>query len=61
LDGKFHGRGTFTYLGGNTYTGDYKDENRTGWGVYIFTNGNKYEGLFLNGKFHGQGTFIYSE
>ena len=29
----------------------YKDDKRTGNGIFIFMNGNKYEGMFLNGNF----------
>ena len=27
-----------------------------GLGTYLFANGEKYEGNFVNGRFHGNGT-----
>lgn len=33
------------------------DAARAGKGVLVYTNGNKYEGEFLNGKRHGQGVY----
>ena len=31
----------------------------SGHGVYIFNNGSRYEGEFLNGEFHGEGKLHY--
>jgi len=32
-----------------------------GWGLYVFVDGDKYEGEFKDGKKHGQGIFTYSD
>lgn len=51
--------------------GEYKGEEiatsgcisgdcQNGSGTYVLTNGDKYEGRFLNGKFEGQGTYTYT-
>ncbi len=47
-DNKQHGKGTFvwgasTQWAGEKYTGDWVDGSRTGQGVYIEANGNRYE------------------
>jgi len=34
--------------------GQWKDDKKTGQGVYIFKNGDKYEGKFENNMFHGK-------
>lgn len=43
------------------YTGKWKDGEPTGSGkaVIYYTNGNRYEGEFINGVIEGQGTFFY--
>ena len=35
---------------GNTYEGDFKDDEMTGRGVYRFTDGEVYEGGHLEAK-----------
>lgn len=44
------------YKGSGTYTGEWKDNKQSGFGVATFANGRKYEGQWLNGKMHGTGT-----
>ncbi len=52
-----NGRGTYTWVSGDKYTGEYKNGNRTGQGTYTWANGNKYTGEFRDNKLNGQGTF----
>jgi hypothetical protein len=42
-DNKKHGKGKIDYHTGDKYTGAWIDDNRTGQGVYIFANGDRYE------------------
>ncbi len=42
-DNEMHGKGEMTFVNGDKYTGDWVKGNRTGAGVYIFANGNRYE------------------
>ena len=36
-----------------TELGQWREDQKTGQGVYTFKNGNKYEGKFENNMFHG--------
>ena len=45
---------------GDIYEGDWKNDNRTGKGIYYFKSGNRYEGDFKNGKKEGKGIFYYN-
>ena len=40
LNGKKNGHGVFTWIGGNTYQGDWKDDVMSGFGIFKITNGN---------------------
>ena len=57
LNGKFHGRGMYTFKNGTTYIGDFKNGQINGKGGYDFFDGSKYFGEVKNGKFHGQGKY----
>ena len=39
------------------YHGLYEKGLRNGFGVYYFTNGERWEGKFIKGKKHGGGKF----
>ena len=56
LNNGYTGKGTFTYIGGGKYVGEWKDGICHGLGTSTFTNGRVYVGEFKNDKFHGQGT-----
>ena len=62
VNGKMHGKGTFTYSDGATYFGDFKDGEESGKGTFIcWQHGSKYVGDFLNGKKHGNGTYNFPD
>jgi hypothetical protein len=42
-DDKQNGKGTYYFVNGNKYTGDWIDEKRVGQGVCTWTNGARYE------------------
>lgn len=44
------------YKGNGAYTGEWKDNKQSGFGVATFANGRKYEGQWQEGKMHGTGT-----
>ena len=52
--------GTFTFLSGNKYVGEYKDNKRNGQGTYTFASGGKYVGEWKDGKRNGQGKLTYA-
>ena len=41
-DDKRHGKGHREYVSGDTYTGDWVNNNREGHGVYVFKSGGRY-------------------
>jgi hypothetical protein len=47
---------TAQYQPNGSYTGEWKDNKQSGFGVATFANGRKYEGQWLHGKMHGTGT-----
>jgi hypothetical protein len=60
-DGRYHGKGTYTYANGAKYEGDFVDDKMHGKGTYTYANGAKYEGDFVEGKKRGKGTFTCTE
>ena len=38
-----HGKGTYYFAHGDKYTGDMMNDKREGQGVYIWTDGRRYE------------------
>jgi len=65
VNDKRHGQGKMVFLPRETnsyavtYEGDWKD-NGLSFGKIVFTNGNTYQGNFINNKFDGFGTMIKS-
>ena len=55
-----NGKGTYTWANGNSYTGDFVNDERTGQGTFTWANGDRYEGGFVNGKLQGQGTYTWA-
>lgn len=51
-----HGYGVYTYISGDTYTGDWLNDFQSGHGIYTFANGSRYEGEMNHGHFEGEGT-----
>lgn len=49
------GKGSFEY--GDTYEGEFKDNDFHGWGKRTYEDGSIYEGGFKEGWFHGQGKY----
>ena len=46
---------------GETYTGDFINNQRTGQGTYVWANGDTYTGDFINNQRTGQGTYIWAD
>ena len=49
MNNKMHGHGVFTWSDGRRYVGEYRNDLKDGWGIYI-SNGKKYEGNWQRGK-----------
>ena len=49
------------YSNGDQYIGSFNASgNQHGYGVYIWANGEKYEGNWKDGKFDGYGVYFYA-
>jgi hypothetical protein len=60
LDGNcITGYGTYKFPSGNKYTGNFKEYKREGQGVFYFTNGDKFDGVFNNNE-KVSGTYSFS-
>ena len=53
--------GTCTYEDGAVYTGDWHQDQRSGWGKHTFANGDWYEGEWANDTMHGQGRLTITD
>ena len=60
LSGKYHGRGTITYVDGGENVGEFKDGKKHGNGSETDPKGNQYVGEFKNGLKHGQGAYTFA-
>lgn len=56
-----NGDGTFAYVGGSKYVGQFKNSKPEGKGVFTYTNGDRYEGNFKAGLKEGVGVFYYAD
>jgi hypothetical protein len=45
------------FADGSSYTGNWVDGKRHGFGTMKFSNGSVYKGNWLNGMEHGEGTY----
>ena len=39
--------------------GTWKEDKFYGEGIYVYINGERYQGKFLDGKKHGKGIYYY--
>jgi hypothetical protein len=56
-----HGQGTYTYVNGDKYAGEWKKGKRHGQGTYTHADGDKYVGEWKKGNEHGQGTYTHAD
>jgi S1-C subfamily serine protease len=63
-NGLFHGRGNYFWGSddltqfGHVYIGDWVDDNRTGFGTYLWPDGSIYQGEFIEGSRNGTGEYF---
>ena len=60
VDGKFDGKGTYTFKSGSVYEGEYKAGIREGKGKFTYASGDVYEGDFVNGLPEGNGVYRFA-
>lgn len=51
--------GVFAYYNGDTYSGQWLNGKRNGYGTYRWANGAQYTGYYLNGFRNGPGTYYF--
>ena len=51
MDNQKTGKGTCTYVNGDIYVGEWKDDKSHGQGIFTTTDGRILEGLFENGEY----------
>ena len=60
--GYFHNcSGIKTFVNGEKYVGEFKNEQLNGQGTYTFSSGAKYVGEYKDGLFNGQGTYFKAD
>jgi hypothetical protein len=50
----------FKWPNGDSYEGEYVNNERTGEGSYVWANGDHYTGDFMAGKRHGIGVYVWA-
>ncbi|ETO78252.1 hypothetical protein F444_06744 [Phytophthora nicotianae P1976] len=58
---KRHGHGTYTFVGGSSYTGNFNNDHVEGRGTMTYSNGNVYKGDFMNAEKHGEGVYRWRD
>ena len=48
-------------IGCEYYDGEWKDDKMDGYGVYLYSNGDKYEGYWKDGFQNGKGKYIFTD
>jgi hypothetical protein len=48
-------------IGCEYYEGEWKDDKMDGYGVYLYSNGDKYEGYWSMGSQNGNGKYIFTD
>ena len=58
-NGKYDGLGKEFFEDGTKFEGFYTDGQKK-YGTFLWNNGSKYQGQFLNGVFHGKGVYSWA-
>ena len=60
VEGRFNGKGKYTWADGSYYNGDWVNNKKEGLGEYKFKDGSLFNGKWINNKRNGVGKFISS-
>jgi len=60
-DGRYHGKGAYTWPNGTWYSGRWLNGQRNGEGAMVWPNGMKYVGDWRNGERTGYGTLTWRD
>ena len=58
--GQYEGRGTFRFVSGNVYEGEWKAGKKEGRGTFRFASGDVYEGEWKANEREGRGTYRHA-
>jgi len=58
LNGEFHGSGTLKLFNDTIYIGQFINDQSSGLGEVLYSDGSSYQGEFLNSCRHGRGKYI---
>ena len=53
-----HGQGTQKYTDGRIFMGNFKNDKKSGIGIYLWQDGRAYNGGWKDGKQHGVGFYM---
>ena len=54
------GRGMYIYADSSRYEGEFKDNQKNGYGIYTSTTGDKFKGEWVNDLREGKGRQYYA-
>jgi hypothetical protein len=60
-EGRYHGKGAVTFIGGNTYAGEFCHGLMHGQGEFCWTDGVVYRGEFIEGRICGVGGYVWHD
>jgi len=60
-EGRYHGKGAASYIGGHTYSGQFSNGRMHGEGKYTWQDGVVYEGEFEHNRIKGKGKYTWTD
>ena len=61
VEGRFNGKGKYTWADGRYYSGDWVNNKREGSGEFKFSDGSLYKGDWVNNKRDGKGKYTTTD
>ena len=57
--GKKNGKGIYMWPNGQTYDGEFRNDECSGFGILHYPDGKRFEGPWKEGKKHGKGIYAW--
>ena len=54
-------KGTQIWADGERFTGEWRNDKRTGKGIYQWVSGDWYQGDFVDNEMHGKGMYVWAD
>jgi radial spoke head protein 1 len=61
IQGKRQGKGTYSYVNGDIYDGEWENDVKQGQGTYTYACGSKKSGKWVQGVLQGDGEIIHAD